>query len=108
MGHSTAQGWPPERYHQAGAGWVVRTHQIEYLQPAWEDDRVLIRTWVADFQKLTSRRRYRILRPGDKQLTVLATAETNWVYIGFERRLPRRIPDELSGAFDVVEAEGSD
>ena len=102
MGHSTAQGWPPDRYQQTGAGWVVRTHQIEYLQPAWEGDRVVVQTWVADFQKLTSRRRYRILRPGDEQPTVLATAETNWVYIGMERRMPRRIPPELSEAFIVV------
>ena len=102
MAHSTAQGWPPDRYQQTGAGWVVRTHQIEYLQPAWESDRVVVQTWVADFKKLTSRRRYRILRPGDEQPTVLATAETNWVYIGMERRMPRRIPPELSEAFIVV------
>ena len=104
MAHSTAQGWPPDRYQQTGAGWVVRTHQIEYLQPAWEGDRVVVRTWVADFQKLTSLRRYRILRPGDEQPTELATAETNWVYIGMERRMPRRIPPELSEAFIVVDS----
>ncbi len=104
MAHSTAQGWPPDRYQQTGAGWVVRTHQIEYLQPAWEGDRVVVQTWVADFQKLTSRRRYRILRPGDEQPTVLAMAETNWVYIGMERRMPRRIPPELSEAFIVVDS----
>ena len=102
MAHSTAQGWPPDRYQQTGAGWVVRTHQIEYLQPAWESDRVVVQTWVADFQKLTSRRRYRIFRPGDEPTTVLAVAETNWVYIGMERRMPRRIPPELSEAFIVV------
>ena len=108
MAHSSAQGWPPERYQQTGAGWVVRSHQIEYLQSAWEGDRIIVRSWVADFQNLTSLRRYRILRPADEQTTVLATAETNWVYIGFERRMPRRIPEELSGAFDVVESEGAD
>jgi acyl-CoA thioester hydrolase len=100
--HSAAQGWPPERYQQTGAGWVVRSHQIEYLQPAFQGDRLVVRTWVADFQKLTSRRRYRILKTHDRATTVLAEAETNWVYIGFERRLPRRIPDELSAAFEVV------
>ena len=106
--HSRAQGWPPERYQQQKAGWVVRTHQITYLQPAFQGDRLVVRTWVADFQKLTSRRRYRILRPGDEQPTVLATAETNWVYIGFERRMPRRIPDELSEAFEVLTEDPGD
>ena len=106
--HSSAQGWPPERYQQTGAGWVVRTHQIEYLQPAFEGNRLVVRTWVADFQKLTSKRRYQILRTGEEAPTVLAEAETNWVYIGFERRMPRRIPDELSAAFEVVSGDPGD
>ena len=103
--HSTAQGWPPERYIESGVGWVVRSHQVEYLQPAWEGERVIVQTWVADFQKISSRRRYRIFRNDEEGETVLATAETNWVYIGLERRIPRRIPPELSGAFVVVDPE---
>jgi acyl-CoA thioester hydrolase len=27
--HSSALGWPPERYLKAGVGWVVRSHFIE-------------------------------------------------------------------------------
>jgi acyl-CoA thioester hydrolase len=55
---------------------------------------------VADFKKLTSLRKYRIVRPSDE--AVLAVAETNWVFIGYARRMPRRIPAELTEAFDVV------
>jgi len=101
VAHSTAQGWPPERYLEGQAGWVVRTHEIEYLQPAIEGDRVVVVTWVADFRKLTSLRRYRIVRPADE--TLLATAATNWVYIGMDRRMPRRIPPELRDAFEIVD-----
>ncbi len=32
--HSTAQGWPMERYLKSGASWFVRSHSIEYLRPA--------------------------------------------------------------------------
>jgi len=109
VAHSAAQGWPPQRYQQSEAGWVVRTHEIEYLQPAWENDRIVVQTWVADFKKLTSLRRYRIIRsepandPCEPVETVLATAATNWVYIGFELRMPRRIPVELSGAFEILD-----
>ena len=42
MAHSTAQGWPEERYTQSGFGWVVRAHKIEYLQPAFPGDRILV------------------------------------------------------------------
>ncbi len=100
VAHSTVQGWPPERYQAAEAGWVVRTRQIEYLVPAFANEQIVVRTWVADFKKLTSLRKYRIERPADN--ATLAIAETNWVYIGYERRLPRRIPTELSEAFEVV------
>jgi acyl-CoA thioester hydrolase len=48
--HSTAQGWPPERYVEAGAGWVVRTHTIEYLRPAFVGQEIVVRTWVANFK----------------------------------------------------------
>jgi acyl-CoA thioester hydrolase len=58
---------------------------------------------VADFRKTTSRRKYRILRPADD--TLLAVAETNWVFICYQRRVPRRVPAEVSGAFEVVSRE---
>ena len=101
--HSSAQGWPPERYRETGAGWVVRTHIIEYLQPAFAGEEIVVRTWVADFQKITSVRKYHIVRPHDNIL--LASAETNWVFIGLEHRVPRRIPAELAGAFEPVSDE---
>jgi acyl-CoA thioester hydrolase len=112
LAHSSAQGWPPERYADSQAGFVVRHHDIQYLQPAFENDQIRVLTWVADFQTLTSLRRYRIVRrdpprdPGEEPTdTVLVTAATNWVYIGFQRRMPRRIPAELSKAFEVVDDE---
>ena len=33
--HSTHVGWPSKRYVEMGAGFVVRSHQIEYLAPAF-------------------------------------------------------------------------
>jgi acyl-CoA thioester hydrolase len=44
VAHSTAQGWPPERYQQAEAGWVVRTHNIEYLVPAFANEQIVVHT----------------------------------------------------------------
>ena len=98
--HSSAQGWTTARYGESGAGWVARSHFIEYLQPAFEGDAIVVQTWVAEFKKITSLRKYRIVRSADD--TTLARAETNWVFIGLKNRVPRRIPPELSGAFEVV------
>lgn len=97
VAHSAACGWTTKRYIESGAGWVVRSHKIEYRSPARADEAILVRTWIADFKKVTSRRRYDIVRPADEVL--LATAETVWVFIGFEHRVPRRIPAEVIDAF---------
>ena len=104
VAHSSAQGWTPERYADAGAGWVVRSHLIEYLQPAFGGEQVVVRTWVADMKKATSLRKYRILRRSDGVL--LARAETNWAFISQAAGGLSRIPPELAQCFEVSSGEG--
>jgi acyl-CoA thioester hydrolase len=101
MGHSAAQGWPGPRYQELGQGWVVRSHAIEYLLPAFAGDHVVVETWVATMKKVTSLRRYRIVRRGDGAL--LATAETNWAFVDRTSFRPVRIPPEVGEAFVVVQ-----
>ncbi len=103
IAHSTAQGWSPQRYRDNGAGWVVRTHEIEYLQPAFTGDEIVVRTWVANFKKISSLRKYKICRDVDG--TVLALARTDWVFLGMKHRVPRRMPKELIAAFELVPEE---
>jgi acyl-CoA thioester hydrolase len=100
VAHSAAQGWPGERYAQAGFGWVVRWHRIEYLQPALAGDQLIVRTWVATMQKVMSLRRYQFIRDGDRAL--LATAETMWAFIDYATVRPARILPEVAAAFTVV------
>ncbi len=101
--HSTAQGWAPERYVESGSGWVVRSHFIEYQQAAYAGERIVVVTWVANFKKITSLRKFKITRPQDDQ--ILAVAETNWAYIGTKHYVPRRIPQELIESFEIVPEE---
>ncbi|MCK7506689.1 MAG: hypothetical protein MZV70_23225 [Desulfobacterales bacterium] len=54
---------------------MVRTHKIEYLKSAFAGDRVVVMTWVSNFRRVQSLRKYRILRPADKAL--LAEGETD-------------------------------
>lgn len=100
VAHSTAQGWPPNAYHQLGLGWVVRSHFIEYLLPAFVGDEIIVRTWIADMKRVTSLRRYELLRPADgKQLAV---ASTNWAFVDFATHQLRRVPLEVLNAFELV------
>ncbi len=100
LAHSAAQGWTPERYEQMGAGWVVRSHEIKYLQPAYEGQAVIVRTWVADMAKVSSTRRYKIVRADDGSL--LASAATQWAFVDYTSGTLRRIPEEVWSAFELV------
>jgi acyl-CoA thioester hydrolase len=100
VGHSTVNGWPPERYREIQSAFVVRSHHIEYLQPAFAGEEVLIHTWVAEFNKVTCLRKYKTVRPKDG--VVLTTGATGWVFLGLKPYQPRRIPPDLASAFVLV------
>ena len=104
VAHSDAQGWTTAAHLQAGCGWVVRSHQIEYLSPAFVGEKIVVRTWVAEMKKVTSLRRYEIRRESDDAL--LAAAATSWAFIDFASGVPKRIPTEVAEAFEVVSPDG--
>lgn len=99
IAHSTANGWPPERYEELGAGWVVRSHRITYLKPSFEGDEVVIRTHVASARAAASVRKYEIFHEDG---TLLAMAETEWVFVNYKTQRPVRIPPEVSSCFELL------
>jgi acyl-CoA thioester hydrolase len=98
--HSAAEGWPVERYLRSGAVWVVRSHFITYLRPAFERETITLQTWIAEIKQRSCLRKYLVLRAQDQ--SILAEAETNWVYIDQRTGRPLRIPEELRAAFDSL------
>jgi acyl-CoA thioester hydrolase len=100
--HSAATGCT--RMTEAiGATWVARMHRIEYLSPAFAGDVLTVLTWVADFRKVRSLRRYKFVRAADQK--VLARGETEWVLVGAATGRPRGIPNEMAALFEVVPDE---
>lgn len=99
IAHSTAIGWSPEKYLQLGAGWVVRSHKITYLKPAFEGDSIIITTWISNMRAVTSLRHYQIRNDAGN---LLAEAETDWAFINYKRQKPTRIPAQVADSFTVV------
>ena len=99
--HSAAKGWPVERYLENGAVWVVRSHFVTYIRPAFAGETITLQTWVAEMKQVSSSRRYLIRRTDDRQ--VLVRAETVWAYVDRQSGRPQRIPNELRAAFAVTE-----
>ena len=101
--HSTAQGWGMERYLASGASWVVRSHFVEYLRPAFAEDTLEAYTWVAAMEGRRSPRKYLFLNSATRK--ILARAETVWAYVDLRTGRPIPIPAELGAAFEVVPDE---
>ena len=102
MAHSAASACT-EMTKAIGATWVARTHRIEYLSPAFAGQVIAVLTWVADFRKVRSLRRYKFVRPADQK--VLAQGETDWVLVDARTGRPRAIPQEIKNAFLIVREE---
>ncbi len=101
--HSAAAGWPMDRYLALGAGWVVRSHFIEYLRPAFAGDRLGLHTWVPRFDQRSTPRRYLFVREPGHQ--VVAEAETRWVFVDLSSGRRRPLPLELLDAFEALPDE---
>jgi acyl-CoA thioester hydrolase len=91
-------GIPPMR--SLGATWVVRSHHIEYLNPAFEGDLIEARTWVVNIHQVRSLRRYEFIRKGDG--VQLAKGDTEWVLVDVATGRPRAIPDSLTRLFSLL------
>jgi acyl-CoA thioester hydrolase len=102
IAHSEACGGT-RMTRELGATWVVRSHHIEYLSPAYGGDSISLLTWVANFRKVRSLRRYKIVRTADRAL--LAQGETDWVFVDATTGRPRAIPVEIANAFGILEQE---
>jgi acyl-CoA thioester hydrolase len=91
-------GVPPMQ--ALGATWVVRSHQIEYLAPAFAGDEIEVRTWVVNIRRVRSLRRYEFVRKSDGRL--LSKGETDWVFVEAVSGRPLAIPEEVSCLFPLL------
>jgi acyl-CoA thioester hydrolase len=85
---------------QAGGTWVVRSHTIEYLKPAFAGDGLEVLTWVINFRRVRSTRRYRFFRRSDQ--TLIARGETEWVFVDAVSGRLKAIPAAVSDAFGLM------
>ena len=100
IAHTRQNGWTPEELHDRGWTWVVRSHFIEYLQPCRAGEEIAIYTWVANFRKIRSLRKYRFVRISDG--AILANAQTEWAFLDFRKGRPVAIPPEVLAAYVAI------
>jgi acyl-CoA thioester hydrolase len=102
IAHARASGCT-KASEAVGATWVVRTHHVEYLSPAFAGDKISVLTWPSNFQRVRSLRKYKFIRAKDRALIV--RAETDWVFVNVKTGKPQSIPDEVKNTLPVVGQE---
>ena len=75
---SAAAGCDGAWYARAGAMWLVRRSTLAVARPARAGERLAIRTWVEDFRRVRSHRRY-VVQAADG--APVLDALTDWVYL---------------------------
>lgn len=80
------------------ATWVARSHQIEYLRPAFLGDCIKATTWVHDVGKVRSTRKYAFHKADND--TLVARGETNWVFVRLRDGRPIAIPHSIQSLLD--------
>ena len=95
MAHSRSVGWDIARYHQLGAAFMVRRHEIDYVSQVTLGETLRAETWVDSWRLASCIRKTELLRDGN----VVVRAATTWAMIGLGSGRPQRIPDDLAALF---------
>lgn len=93
---SAAIGFDATWYAQAGTHWIVRRSRLDVHDPVMSDATFDVRTWVAEFRRVRSLRRYEVR---DRAGRLRAEAVTDWVYVDAQTLKPRRLPADVEARF---------
>ena len=88
---------------ELGCTWVARSHHIEYLAPAYEGDPIQSSTWVANFRRVRSLRKYSFRRTSDDKL--LARGETDWVFVNVKTGRPHPITEVVRQCLPLLQED---
>jgi acyl-CoA thioester hydrolase len=99
--HSVALGVDMEVFRSLDRAMVARRHTLEDIAPCFENDSLIVATWIAsNDQRLSMERRYQIVRESDG-LTVLR-GSTQWVCVALGSGKPKRMPPLYREAYVVT------
>jgi len=89
---SADAGFDAAWYARAGAHWLVRRTTFAVHREVGAGDRLAISTWVEDFRRVRSLRRYESRTEAG---AAVLDAATDWVFVDVASGRPRRVPHEI-------------
>ncbi len=92
--HSQRLGLDLTEYRRLDRAMAVVRHEIDYLASAYEDEQLVMGTWIVEWdRKLKMDRCFQLIRPADGM--TLLRARTTFVCIELSTGRPRRMPTEF-------------
>jgi acyl-CoA thioester hydrolase len=77
--------------------WVVLRHEIDYRNPAFLGDKLIVRTWVSSCEGVRSVRNVKFYQSGGGEL--VAETKTTWCLLDSQTMKPRRIEEDIASVF---------
>lgn len=94
--HSESAGFGRDWYGSRGLTWLVRSVELEVVDPVVYGAELTASTEVIGFRRVWARRRSEFRQPGSERIAAIAL--TDWVLLNSRGR-PVRPPDEILAAF---------
>ncbi len=99
--HSKALGLDFEAYARVGKGMVVRGHEMEYLGPSHEGEKIEIATWITGNDgKLRLRRRFQMVNAETGK--TLLRGRSDFVCIDIKSGRPTRMPQSFIDTYALT------
>jgi acyl-CoA thioester hydrolase len=101
--HSESVGFGYKECLKYGGTWVAKSHTIEYKKPSFEEDELIMETWVEEIGKILSTRHYVLTRISDH--ATICEGKTEWVFVDTKKMRPMKIPLEMREGFERAQAD---
>jgi len=99
--HSKFLGVTPQIYQKLRCACVVVKNRIEYLGSLFENDGIVISTWITDTDsKLKLSRLFQVIRVKDNKTVFRSNVE--YVCINLDTYKPTRMPDLFREAYKIT------
>lgn len=92
LSHSKKIGDTTKKQKQEGYMWVAKSHTIEYIAQAYENECLHVKTWVERYKRSACLRKYEFF---NAKQTLLVHAETIYVCMNATTLRPMKIPENI-------------
>ena len=99
--HSKSLGITPQTYQELRCACVVVKNKIEYLGSLFENDNIVISTWITDTDsKLKLSRLFQVIRAKDNK--TVFRSNVDYACINLDTYRPTRMPDLFKEAYKIT------